>query len=213
MSVWKYILTFRWANITSQFAGYLSGVALLAATFATVHGVASRYFFGHPTIWQTELSIYLLMFVTFVGGAYGLRHHAHVGVDLLIESLPTRTQIVMRLLSAVLSLAVVVVVCWTATQMWWQAYQEEWTSSTAWGPPLSLVYAILPLGMLLVACQYVAFVIEAALGLLGRIPSDQISLLKRSAPEGAVQDFSESDPDHGAPGAPGSEPMSRHRSH
>jgi TRAP-type C4-dicarboxylate transport system permease small subunit len=34
-----------------------------------VHGVALRYLFGQPTIWQTEMSIYLLMFVAFVGAA------------------------------------------------------------------------------------------------------------------------------------------------
>jgi len=180
---WRYLLTFRWANAMSQLTGYLSGVALLLATGATMHGVASRYFFGHPTIWQTEFSIYLLMFVTFVGGAYGLRHHAHVGVDLFVQRLPSRPQLAMRVVAAVLSLVVVLIVLWTATDMWWEAYQNGWTSSTAWGPPLSVVYAILPLGMLLVACQYIAMVIEAVLGLLGRRDLDGIALLKQQNPE------------------------------
>lgn len=215
MSAGKYILMFRWANVTSEFAGYLSGVALLGATFATVHGVASRYFLGHPTIWQTELSIYLLMFVTFVGGAYGLRHHAHVGVDLLVESLPERGQLILRLISAVLSLVVVVIVFWTATQMWWEAYQGGWTTSTAWGPPLSVVYAILPLGMLLVACQYVAFVIEAVLGLLGKAGGQEISLLKHTNPEHSAVEVMGAEPEHaevsGGPAAAEAESRSHDR--
>lgn len=180
---WTYILEFRWANTTSKITGYLSGVALLAATFSMVHAVASRYFFGHPTIWQTEFSIYLLMFVTFVGAAYGLRHNAHVGVDLLVQSAPPRLQLILRIISATLSLLVIVVVFWTATKMWLEATEGGWTTSTAWRAPLSLVYAILPLGMLLVACQYLALIIEGVKGLLGRVALSEVALLHQLNPE------------------------------
>jgi TRAP-type C4-dicarboxylate transport system permease small subunit len=183
MSTVKHLLTFRWANATSQLTGYLSAAALIGATAATMHGVASRYFLGRPTIWQTELSIYLLMFVTFVGGAYGLRHHAHVGVDLFVQSLRGKAQLAMRVVAALLALVVVLVVLWTSYEMWHEAYMGGWTTSTAWGPPLSVVYAILPLGMLFVACQYVAFIIEGVLGLLGKVPADEVALLKQGNPE------------------------------
>jgi hypothetical protein len=46
-----------------------------------------------------------------------------------------------------------------------------------------VVYANLPLGMLMVAGQYVAFVIEGVLGLLGKLPVDDIALLKQQNPE------------------------------
>jgi TRAP-type C4-dicarboxylate transport system permease small subunit len=183
MSTGRYLLTFRWASATSQVTGYLSAIALLLATAATMYGVALRYFLGRPTVWQTEFSIYLLMFVTFVGGAYGLRHHAHVGVDLIVDSVPGRGRLVMRLVAALLSLIVVLIVFWTAAEMWWEAYQGGWTTSTTWGPPLSVVYAILPVGMLFVACQYVAFIIEGFLGLFGKLDDDEVSLLKQENPE------------------------------
>lgn len=183
MTALKYILSFKWANVTSKVTGYLSAIGLLGATFSTMHGVLSRYFFGHPTIWQTELSIYFLLFVTFVGGAYGLHHHAHVGVDIVIQALPVRPQLIMRLVAAVLSLVVVVVVLWSATKMWWEALENGWTTSSVWAAPLSIVYAILPLGMLLIACQYIAFVIEGVLGLMGKQQLEEVSLLKQQDPE------------------------------
>ena len=203
MSVLRSALTFKWANATSQLTGYLSAVALLLATGAIMHAVASRYLLGRPTIWQTEFSIYLLMFVTFVGAAYGLRHHAHVGVDLLVQLLPTRGQLAMRLIAAVLSLAVVLVVLWTAYETWLEAYEAGWKTSTVWAPPLSVVYAILPLGMLFVACQYIAMIIEATQALLGRHPDEAVALLKQGNPElhaaGAVGD--ENNP-HPTPASP-----------
>lgn len=167
MRALKYVLSFRWANPLSELAGYLSAVALVLATLIMVQGVFLRYLFGRPTVWQTEVSIYLLVFVTFVGAAYGLKHHAHVGVDLVIERLPVRARLAARLFNAVVSLVVVVFVIWTAYGTWWEAVEGNFRSPTALRAPLSVVYGIVPLGMLLVAFQYVAFLIEGFRGLMG----------------------------------------------
>lgn len=171
------VLTFRWATWLSELTGYLSAVALVAATFVTAHGVFVRYVLRESTIWQTEMTIYLLMFVTFVGAAYGLKHHAHVGVDLLVDRVRGRAQLVWRLITAVLCLAVVLVVLWTAFDMWYEAWQGGHRSHTAWRAPLSIAYATLPVGMLLIALQYVAMILEGVLGLTGRIPLSQVSLM------------------------------------
>lgn len=188
MNLLKYIGSFRWANTTSEWAGYLSAIAMVAATLVMVHGVLSRYFFGNPTIWQTEVSIYLLVFVTFVGAAYGLKHHAHVGVDLLAERLPQRPQLILRLVTAVLALGVVLVVLWTGGETWWEAYREGFRSPTALRAPLSIVYAILPIGMVLVACQYLAFIVEAVQALLDPDRSDnEVALLAQGNPELALE--------------------------
>lgn len=167
MRVLKYVLTFRWANVLSEIAGYLSAVALVLATGIMVHAVASRYLFGRATVWQTETSIYLLVFVTFVGAAYGLKHHAHVGVDLLVERLPVRARLAARIVTAVLALVVVAAAIWTSYHTWWEAVEGDFRSPTALRAPLSVVYGILPLGMLLVAFQYIAFIIEGVQGLRG----------------------------------------------
>lgn len=184
MRLLTYVLTFRWANKLSDLAGYLSAAALVLATGVMVHGVLSRYLLGRPTVWQTEVSIYLLIFVTFVGAAYGLKEHAHVGVDLIIERLPVRARLVARIVTAVMALGVVAVAIWTASITWWEAFEGGHRSPTALRAPLSVVYAILPVGMLLVAFQYIAFTIEGIQALLGRreLNSD-VGLLRQGNPE------------------------------
>lgn len=168
---------FRWAAWLAELTGYLSGVALVMATLVTAHGVFVRYVLKGSTIWQTETTIYLLMFVTFVGAAYGLKHHAHVGVDLLVERVQGKKQLVWKLITAVLCLGVVLIVLWTSYQMWHEAWVGGHRSATAWRAPLSIAYAILPLGMLLVALQYLAMIIEGVQGLRGRIPLSEVSLM------------------------------------
>lgn len=167
----------RWVGWLSEATGWLSAICLVAATLITTHAVVVRYFLKQPTVWQTETTVYLLMVVTFVGGAYGLKHHAHVGVDLLIDAVPQRRQLIVRVITALLCLAVVLVVFWTSYQNWYEAYMFDHRSATAFRFPLWIAYAILPLGMLLIAAQYVAMIYEAILGLTGRLPLSEVSMM------------------------------------
>lgn len=177
MSVLKNLLSFRWANRLSEFAGILCAVALIAATLIMLHSVITRYVFSAPTVWQTEVSIYLLIFVTFVGASFGLKHHAHVGVDLVVERLPVRAQLVVRIVTALLALVVVIAVGWTSGLTWYEAYEGGFHSPTALRFPLSVAYAILPIGMILLGLQYIAMLVEGVQSLLGNRPDEAVSLL------------------------------------
>ncbi len=197
MRALKYVLSFRWANVLSEIAGYLSAIALVLATLAMMHGVLTRYFLKSPTIWQTEVSIYLLVFVTFVGAAYGLKHHAHVGVDLLVDRLPPRPQLVVRVLTAVLASVVVLAVVYTSYGTWLEAYQGDFRTSTVLATPLWIVYAILPVGMLLVLFQYLYFAIDAIGCLLAggdRVQSAALLGQGNSELNAAVETSDESEP-------------------
>ena len=177
MSVLKNLLSFRWANRLSELAGILCAVALIAATLIMLHSVITRYVFSAPTVWQTEVSIYLLIFVTFVGASFGLKHHAHVGVDLVVERLPVRARLVVRIITAVLALVVVVAVGWTSGLTWYEAYEGGFRSPTALRFPLAVAYAILPIGMILLALQYIAMLVQGVQSLLGHRPDEAVALL------------------------------------
>ena len=150
----------RWVDRISDLAGYISGILILASTLIICEAVTLRYIIGAPTVWQTELSIYLLMFAAFVGGAYGLKHGDHVNVDLVIDKLPGRARIAANIVAALLGLAFVVVVAWIAFGQWWEATETGETSGTAWNPPLTLPYFIVPLGMTLIALQYISIIYD-----------------------------------------------------
>lgn len=177
----------RWVGWLCEASGWMSAIALIAATLITTHAVVTRYFFKQPTVWQTESTIYLLMLVTFIGAAYGLRHHAHVGVDLLINAAPQRPQLIGRIVNAFLCLGVVLVVMATSFLNWQEAYLYDYRSATSFRFPLWISYAILPLGMLFVALQLIAMIIEGVMGLTGRIPISQVSMMQGTSELAQVQ--------------------------
>jgi TRAP-type C4-dicarboxylate transport system permease small subunit len=149
---------FRWIDMISEVSGYLSGIAIVIATLIICQAVALRYLFGMSGVWTTEFAVYMLIFATFVGGAYGLKHDAHVGVDLITNQLPVRAQAAVKLIASLLALVLVLVVDWRAWALWWEATEAGWNSESAWGPPLTYPYFILPLGFTLIALQYLVIV-------------------------------------------------------
>jgi C4-dicarboxylate transporter DctQ subunit len=164
----------RAINGINEVSGYISGLLILVSSLVVLHAVSVRYFFGLPSYWQTELSIYLLMFTTFVGGAYALKHNAHVGVDLLSIKLGARANIILRIITAVLCIGLTILLMWRAGHMWWEATSMGWKSDTLWGPKLTFPYAILPIGMLLTSLQYLALIYEDVVA-LKEFKNEQVS--------------------------------------
>jgi TRAP-type C4-dicarboxylate transport system permease small subunit len=150
----------RYINRLSELSGYMSAVLILASMLIVCYGVALRYVFGASTVWQLELSTYFLMFAAFVGGAYGMKHGDHVKIDLLVDRLPEKARLYVRLLASVLGFLFIVVVALIAYVLWWETTESGRTSGTAWNVPLTYPYLIVPLGMTLIALQYLVIVVD-----------------------------------------------------
>ena len=135
--------------------GWASALCLVAAAFIITEAVIVRKVFGVSTIWQTEASVYLLIFTVFVGAPFVQKNEHHLNVDLLIINLSPRTRemtlIVVSVISCILS-GVLAVYAWP---MWWEAVVNNEHSESLWGPPLWIPYLFLPLGMTLLFLQYV----------------------------------------------------------
>lgn len=150
----------RFIGWLSELSGYVSGVLILASMLIVCYAVVLRYVLGASTVWQTELAIYFLMFAAFVGGAYGLKHGDHVKIDLVVNRLPGRAQLFVRLVAVMLSLLFIAIIGVIGFELWWSAVQTGRRSGTAWNPPLSYPYFMLPLGMTLMALQYLVIAAE-----------------------------------------------------
>ncbi len=144
----------------SELSGYISAVLILASMLIVCYGVFLRYVLGASTVWQLELSTYFLMFAAFVGGAYGLRHGDHVNLSLVVDRLPEKTRLYVRLVASILGFVFIAIVALIACDLWWETTQAGRTSGTAWNVPLTYPYLIVPLGMTLIALQYLVIVVE-----------------------------------------------------
>ena len=71
-----------------RYAGMIAG-ALIAVMFAAiVLGVFMRYVLESPLAWTDELAVCLLLWATFLGGAFAVRTDEHVSFDVIYAALP-----------------------------------------------------------------------------------------------------------------------------
>ncbi len=81
--------------------------------FDVVLGVSSRYLFGGQVRWTEELATFLLVWQVFCGAAIAYHDNAHLGIDLLINSLDPQAKRLAVLLTHL------IVFAFTASVMVW----------------------------------------------------------------------------------------------
>jgi len=142
----------------SEFMGYLSGVAIVAASAIMVEMVVARKLFNVSTSWQEEMARYLLILATFLAAAYTQKHEGHVGIDLVTYYVPPKPRALIHVIGSVAGLIVAIVLTWYSWPIWWEAVKFNYHSESLWGPHLAFPYILIPLGMSLLALQYLVYI-------------------------------------------------------
>ncbi len=137
------------------FAACLVGAAILVVS----QMVVMRYFLNASTIWQTEFVTFSLVAATFIGSPYVALIKGHVNVDLLPHYLGPGGRKALTLIAASVSVLFAVVVAWTGFGLWLEAWTENWRTDTVWSLPLWIPYIAMPLGIGLMALQYIVEIV------------------------------------------------------
>ncbi len=148
----------------SQACGIVAALLLAAAVVVVCEMVVIRYFLRASTIWQTEFVTYSLIAATFIGSPYVALIRGHVNVELLPVYLGGGMRLALALFAAISALLLAIVLGWTGYELLVEAWVGRWRTETVWALPLWIPYLPLPVGMALMALQYVADIICLATG-------------------------------------------------
>ncbi len=140
--------------------GYLSVVAVFASALIIVYEVIARYVFHWATAFEVEASIFCIIFTTFVGSAFALKHDAHIRMDILTEKLRPVARKKLSIITSLFAIAFCVLATVKGTEMWWEAYVNGWRSESLWAPRLIIPYSFLPIGFAVICLQYVLVIIK-----------------------------------------------------
>ena len=77
--------------------------------FAVSYEVVMRFFFGRVTLWLNDVTGYLMLALTFLGGAYVMARDGHVQVDIVVEHTSAAVKRRLKIVNAVLVLLVALV--------------------------------------------------------------------------------------------------------
>lgn len=165
------------ARRTGPYAAFLraiSGINLaLAATGAAIlFGVTVAIFVevvwrqvgGRSQLWVTEVSEYSLLFVTFLAAPYLLEHNRHVVMDVVLEQLGGGLARILTILVAALGLVICLVLGWQGLMLVLDQYQTGVRRISVMAPRSWYITAAWPLGMILMAVQFLDQLLAAFAG-------------------------------------------------
>lgn len=150
-----------WQRVNSIFDGTIGLLAILMAIvivfiMLTVSAdVVMRYFLNRPTVWVIEISEYLLLSITFLGGAWVLKREGLVKMDLLLNRLNPKNQAIVNLITSAIGTLVCLAIFWFGTAVTWDFYQTGYFMHSELKPPKFILLAIIPAGMLLLSIQFI----------------------------------------------------------
>jgi TRAP-type C4-dicarboxylate transport system permease small subunit len=125
-------------------------IGILAAMAAMVFAnVVLRFATDASILWVEEVSRYLMIWVTFLGGGLVLRYGGHVGIDTLQEALPRHAAAIRGAICVLLGGFSVFMIVVGARYAW-----LAWNQTTpVLGIPFGAVYLAIPIGFALLVAH------------------------------------------------------------
>jgi TRAP-type transport system small permease protein len=129
-------------------------VVILSIMVILVFGnVVARYVFNSAITWAEEVARFLFVWLTFVGASFGLMKGLHLGMDIIVARLKTRTRTIVEVVNGFIILAFLVV--WIVGGVHLIQANLDYMSP-ATGFSMGLVYMIGPLAALLMSVETVS---------------------------------------------------------
>lgn len=144
----------RSVRLVSDACAVLASV-LLALSVLIVCFMVVRRIMGYSSYWEVEASIYLAVAATFLASPYTLRTHGYAAVYYVPKLLPPPVTRPWLTAVRIIGCLVCLYLAWEGWQLTYEAILSDERSISMWRPPRWPLYAMMPVGMLLTAIQYV----------------------------------------------------------
>jgi TRAP-type C4-dicarboxylate transport system permease small subunit len=132
------------------------GMAVLGfILLAVCWEVVTRYFLGKGTIWVEEIGEYSMLFMTFLAAAWLLRMDGHVEMDIVVTRFSQQTQLLVRVVASWVGAAICMVMTYSGADVAFDHLQRGLHQPTPVEPPDFPLFAVIPLGFLMLSIQFI----------------------------------------------------------
>lgn len=139
---------------------------LFIMAFIMLYDVVMRYVFNLPTFWVQETCEYMMVFLTFIGLAETQKQKAHIRMDYLYARFPEKMRKGLNLFFHFLVALFAILIFFSSFKMTLLALQYGCKSNSLMETPLFLMYAIIPVGMILLLMQSIIDIVKSIKSLL-----------------------------------------------
>jgi TRAP-type C4-dicarboxylate transport system permease small subunit len=132
-----------------------AALAVMSALVLTQ--VVLRYVFAAPLVWAEEATVFLMIWVTFIGSGIAIRRNAHIAMTVVADRLPTGLARAVAAASQLAIVAFLAVVAWQGFRL--AAFVAD-QPSPAMRIPMMWPYLAIPVGALFMIGQVLAVALE-----------------------------------------------------
>jgi TRAP-type C4-dicarboxylate transport system permease small subunit len=147
--------------------GILSGFLVFMLAVLSTANTIGRYFLSAPLIWSADMCRYLLIYVIFIGAAFGFQEKSHVSVDLVTNAITQKSRgfkRVLRIIAHLLCLPFIVIVTYRGYVMMVNAFAIHRLTTAVFQVPQGILYLAIFLGGILMAVEVVYIILSLLSG-------------------------------------------------
>lgn len=173
----------------SALCGIAAALLIAGSVVIVCEMVFVRYALNQNTIWQTDFVTFSIVAATFIGSPYLVLSRGHVNVDVLPLYLGQAGRYRLALASLIMATAFCLVMTVLTFNFWYEAWDNNWRSESMWRARLWIPYASMPIGLGILALQYIAEIIKLVTGReppFGLAPRETAEEAARAAAKDAV---------------------------
>lgn len=145
----------RISDVITKIEEMLMIILMAAMVIIVTFSVAFRYFFNSPITWAGEVSIFLLIWVTFLGGSWGLKYNSQASITFLMDKVTGNQKkilMIIHLFSMILFLGVILFY----TYKWIFLPSVHIQKSSSLLLPMWIPYSAVPIGLTFAAIHLIA---------------------------------------------------------
>jgi len=144
----------------TEYLALIGGVIILVMMVAITGASLSRYLLGHAVATVTELSVYSLLLITFLGSPLLSRTNGHVSVDLLSTFFKGKGKVFHAIFTNGLSFLVTILLSWYGLKNTISSYASNEIVVDILHTPKYLLYLIITIGFFLMAVSFLSKTLE-----------------------------------------------------
>ena len=134
---------------------FLAGLLLLAMTLTVAYSVTLRYLHFKSPIWVLQYTEYALLWITFLGAAWLLKHDGHIRIDSVITRLSAAVRRKLEFFNDIIGALVTLIVFIFGALHTIDLFQRGILEVKGTNVEKYLIYWIVPLGGLMLSIQFI----------------------------------------------------------
>ena len=135
----------------NTFSGWIESVEkviammlIAAMTLVIAAAVVFRYFFHAPLFWANEASIFMMAWITFIGGSLGLKYKSQASITFLVDRLSIKGKRILAIVSYIIILIFMAILLYLSYEWVFLASDQI---STSMRIPMWIPYLSVPVGL------------------------------------------------------------------